>query len=208
LGSEARGLWRSGDGGFNWSAVSLNGSTSSTVISVAADPSDPLRVFAGHGRARVGIPSAADQSGAHISIDGGVSWRPVLEDVRDVTGMTALATDPGVAYAAGWGRGLFGSFDGGRSWQSVPGPATSGAAGASAHLLTVSAVHPRGSGACEVLLAGGSDGLWARNAAGVRYHTIYLPSTSCQSDHCRASALASRGAPADDRPPRPDIVAP
>jgi photosystem II stability/assembly factor-like uncharacterized protein len=205
LATEARGLWRSEDDGYNWSAVSLSGSTSSTVISIEADPSDPLRVYAGHGRARAGIPSAADQTGIDVSQNGGVSWDPALRDLRDVTGLAALSSHPGAVYASGWGRGLFASFDGGRTWQSAPGPSASAGNATSSHLLSLGAVRPRGAGSCELLLAGASDGLWARNVARVRYHTVYLPSTACQSAHCTANALTS-GQAANESLPRPDVA--
>jgi hypothetical protein len=56
------------------------------------------------------------------------------------------------------------------------------------HLESLAALSPRGTSSCEILLAGGASGLWARNVTGVDYHRVFLPAAACASAHCAPRA--------------------
>ncbi len=198
LGTESAGLWRSDDSGLTWNQVSVGGNTSSTVIAVAPDPAAPLRIYIGHGLPLKNPPSPSDVNGAHVTQNGGVSWDRVLTDIRDITGIAPLRTIAGSAYAAGWGRGLLHTADGGITWRNVPGPVDPVAGDASQHVEVLKAFVPRGTIGCELLLAGGGGGggLWARNVANTTYHSVYLPFSRCGSDHCTAPSAGTTATPA------------
>lgn len=196
LATEGAGVWVSGDGGVTWRAMDIDGRVDTTVLAVAVDPGAPQVVYAGHGPTRSQSPGvgAPDAKGAHVSADGGVTWRPVLQDVDVVTAIAPLSMRPGAAYASGWGRGLLYTIDGGLTWRGVPGPVDEGNPDAGKFIEALAAVTPRGvPGDCELLVAGGADGVWLRNVAPLTYHSVYLPSAACGSAHCAGAVATGRG---------------
>ena len=79
---------------------------SSGVLALAPDPGTPGRLYVGTGW------------GPFRSDDGGRSWGPASEFVRDlpVTAFAFAPSDPMIAYAAQYNRGVFKTTDGGRRW--------------------------------------------------------------------------------------------
>jgi photosystem II stability/assembly factor-like uncharacterized protein len=99
-GIRSQGILVSRDGGATWSST---GTGPSNVQSLAVDPENPARVYAG-------------SAGALFkSIDGGATWR---ETGQGLNGATALAIDPAnpVNVYAGTAQGVFRSVDAGTTF--------------------------------------------------------------------------------------------
>jgi len=125
-----RGVYRTTDGGRTWANVLADGSAGAS--EVHADYADPQIVYAlfstgaGAGRGPAAAPPAG--TGAHKSVDGGVTWKPVagggLPDGARISTMTVASGTHGrrlyaLAGTGGRGggmRGLYRSDDGGESW--------------------------------------------------------------------------------------------
>jgi photosystem II stability/assembly factor-like uncharacterized protein len=106
-GGNARGVFKSLDGGATWT-LATSGLFATSIDSLVIDPQNPHTVYAGI--------YVAGLSGLYRSTDGAVSWSatPILPGVS----VYALANDPpepGTFYAGGQ-NGLYKSIDGGASW--------------------------------------------------------------------------------------------
>ena len=107
-GGNARGVFKSLDGGSTWT-LATSGLFATSIDSLAIDPQNPHTVYAG-----------VYVAGLYRSTDGAVSWSatPILPGVS----VFALANDPqepGTVYASG-PNGLYKSIDGGASWVQLP----------------------------------------------------------------------------------------
>jgi photosystem II stability/assembly factor-like uncharacterized protein len=129
--SVGNGVYRSTDGGENWTNVGLK--DSERIAKIIVDPKDgntALACAVGH------LWNDNDERGVYKTSDGGKTWRKVLAGVNPSTGcamMTSSRTEPGTMYAgmwdfrrAGWtfrsggpGSGLFKSTDGGEHWTEL-----------------------------------------------------------------------------------------
>lgn len=101
------------------------GSEADTALCLAVDPTTPTRMLRG------------TSWGVEVSEDGGNKWRetPMLAPPRDVARIVFAPTADHV-YAMG-SQSLVWSFDGGRIWQDLPGPAAERLLGARFLDLTV-----------------------------------------------------------------------
>ncbi len=131
------GVYKSTDGGDNWTSVGLP--NSERIAKIAIDPADTNTVY-------VCIPgklwSDSDDRGVYKTTDGGKSWTNVLKGANASTGCSMLSLDRSnskTLYAGMWdfrrkgwtfrsggdgadaasGSGLFKSIDGGATWQSL-----------------------------------------------------------------------------------------
>jgi len=131
------GIYKSTDGGDNWTNLGL--ANSERIAKIAIDPSDTNTVY-------VCVPgklwSDSDDRGVYKTSDGGKSWTKVLKGSNASTGCSMLTLDranPKTLYAGMWdfrrkgwtfrsggdgpdapsGSGLFKSTDGGATWQSL-----------------------------------------------------------------------------------------
>ncbi len=125
------GIYKSTDGGENWTNVGLN--HSERIAKIIVDPKDGNTVFA----CAVGaLWSDSDERGVYKTSDGGKTWRKVLAGANPSTGcamMSSNAQEPGTLYAGMWdfrrqgwtfrsggpGSGLFKSTDGGEHWTEL-----------------------------------------------------------------------------------------
>ena len=98
------GLFKSSDGGAHWRSLA---SGPKLVDGVALDPSNPRNVLAV--AAGYGVVRSTDAGRTWAGASFGAGARRV--DVVAISGKTA--------YAGTYGRGLFGSSDGGRSWREL-----------------------------------------------------------------------------------------
>jgi photosystem II stability/assembly factor-like uncharacterized protein len=119
------GVWKSEDGGFNWSGV-FDDQPISSIGSIAIAPSDPNVVYVGSGEANIRGNVAAG-NGIYKSTDGGKTWSHVWKQEGQIGTMAVHPKDPDVAFAAVLGhafgpnpeRGVFRTTDGGKTWKQV-----------------------------------------------------------------------------------------
>jgi photosystem II stability/assembly factor-like uncharacterized protein len=117
------GIQESNDGGFTWSPGGLS---NQDAMQLTSSPTAPLTVYAtGH-------------DVFQVSVDGGITWQPQSHNLPG-TDIHGFAQDPGDSrrmFALVSGFGLFGSTDGGGTWQPLPSqPAGIGVLSAAANKL-------------------------------------------------------------------------
>ena len=131
------GVYKSTDGGDNWTNVGLKGSE--RVAKILVDPTESNTVY-------VCVPgklwSDSDERGVYKTTDGGKSWTKILKGANPSTGCSMISMDPQnpkTIFAGMWdfrrkgwtfrsggdgpnatsGSGLFRSGDGGASWTEL-----------------------------------------------------------------------------------------
>jgi uncharacterized protein (TIGR03437 family) len=132
-GSSGGGVWKTIDGGKNWSAVT-DAQPSLSIGSLAIDPSNPDTIYAGTGFLEPEVPHLYYGAGILKSTDAGATWKnlpgPFAGPLDSATGgadVISLAVDPGnrqvlLAAVAGGGSlasGVYRSGDGGVTWTNV-----------------------------------------------------------------------------------------
>ncbi len=125
------GVYKSTDGGENWTNVGLK--DSEHIAKILVDPSDGNNVLVcamGH------LWNDNDERGVYKTTDGGKTWKKVLAGANGSSGCALLAMsrqEPKTIYAAMWdfrrqawtfrsggpGSGLFKSTDGGEHWSDI-----------------------------------------------------------------------------------------
>jgi photosystem II stability/assembly factor-like uncharacterized protein len=125
--SEDRGIYRSSDGGENWTKVLYIG-TSASASELAMDPTNPRILYASfwdHVRYSWYVKSGGEGSGLWKSKDGGDSWVSMTEGLPETLGKTAVDVSPAnpdrvwAMVEADPGGGLYRSDDSGESWSLV-----------------------------------------------------------------------------------------
>ena len=138
------GIYKSIDGGENWSNMGLK--DSERISKILIDPKDTNTVYAC-------VPgklwSDSDDRGVYKTADGGKTWTKVLKGPNASTGcsmITMSSRDPKTLYAGMWdfrrrgwtfrsggesptaasGSGLFKTVDGGATWMELDGKSASG----------------------------------------------------------------------------------
>jgi len=131
------GVYRSPDGGRSWQRMGLPNSQHIAKILIDPRNSDHLLVAA-----EGPLWSAGGERGVYRSVDGGATWRAVLQ-IDEHTGVTDLErdpSDPNVLYAAAYQRrrhvwgflgggaksGIYKSADGGETWRRLASGLPSG----------------------------------------------------------------------------------
>jgi photosystem II stability/assembly factor-like uncharacterized protein len=125
------GIYKSTDGGENWTNMGLKGTEH--IAKILVDPRDSNNVLAcatGH------IWNDSDERGIYKTSDGGATWRKVLAGANGSTGCAMLAMSPlapKTIFASMWdfrrqgwtfrsggpGSGIFQSTDGGENWTEL-----------------------------------------------------------------------------------------
>jgi photosystem II stability/assembly factor-like uncharacterized protein len=125
------GVYKSTDGGANWTQWGLT--NSGAIGRIVVDPTNPQRVFVA---AAGNLSGTAGERGIYRVTNGGKDWKLVLATPNNTTGGIDLAidpADPNRVFAALWdhrrnngarvyggvGSGLFRSDDGGDSWKRL-----------------------------------------------------------------------------------------
>ena len=139
VGTPNGGIWRTTDGGNNWTAVTNNVTSGGTPVSVsvgamAQAPDDPNVMYAGTG---VGDDQIDSLPGVGIlkSTNDGLTWTLLPGSVGIFNGarITAMVVDPNdptgnIVFAAvasgGAGPGVYRSMDGGNTWTNITNPAS------------------------------------------------------------------------------------
>ena len=127
FGATGGGVWKTIDGGANWSQISDSTFTSSSVGAVAVAPSDPNVVYVGMGEADI-RSNISNGDGVYKSTDGGKTWKHMGLNKADAIGTIQIhPQNADVAYVAALGnpfapnkeRGVFRTTDGGKSWKLI-----------------------------------------------------------------------------------------
>lgn len=127
MGAVGAGLWKTSDGGENWSPVTDGFLNSASVGAVAVCETDPDVVYIGTGEVQW-RDWILQGDGVYKSTDGGATWENVgLADTQTISRIRLHPTDCDQVYAAAMGnpfgpnadRGVFRSTDGGASWEKV-----------------------------------------------------------------------------------------
>ena len=126
FGAVAGGVWKTTDGGANWTPLFDKESTSS-IGAIGVAPSDHNIIYAGSGEAAIrGNITYGD--GVYKSVDGGKTWKNVgLKDSRHIGALIVHPNNPDIVYVAALGhafgpnpeRGIFRTTDGGKTWAKV-----------------------------------------------------------------------------------------
>lgn len=126
FGAVAGGLWKTTDGGVNWTPI-FDKESNPSIGAIAIAPSDPNVIYVGTGEPcfRGDITYG---NGMYKSVDAGKTWTHIgLEDSRHIGRILIDPQNPDIVYVAAIGhafgpneeRGVFRSTDGGKTWQKV-----------------------------------------------------------------------------------------
>ena len=127
FGAVGGGLWKTVDGGLNWTPVTDGQLTSSSVGAVAVAETNPDVVYIGTGETQL-RGNIMQGDGVYKSTDAGETWEHMgLADTQAISRVRVHPTDPDVVYVAALGhpygpnreRGVFRSRDGGVTWEQV-----------------------------------------------------------------------------------------
>ena len=126
FGAVAGGVWKTVDGGANWTPL-FDKEEISSIGAIAVAPSDHNVVYAGTGEGAI-RGNTTYGVGVYKSIDAGKTWKNIgLKDSRQIG---ALIVDPkntdvvlvaalGHAFGPNPERGIFRTTDGGKTWSKV-----------------------------------------------------------------------------------------
>jgi photosystem II stability/assembly factor-like uncharacterized protein len=126
VGAASGGVWKSSDGGINWTPV-FDEQTAQSIGSIAVAPSDPNVVWVGTGEPFI-RSNVSLGDGIYKSTDAGKTWKRMGLEKSGRIGRIAI--DPGNpdrVFAAALGtcygpqpeRGVFRTQDGGKTWERV-----------------------------------------------------------------------------------------
>jgi photosystem II stability/assembly factor-like uncharacterized protein len=142
--SVGNGVYKSIDGGDNWTNMGLN--DSDRIAKILVDPTNSNNVYV---CATGKLWSDGDQRGVYRTIDGGKTWTKILKGANASTGCSMMSMDsknPQTLFAGMWdfrrqgwtfrsggegpnafsGSGLFKSTDGGANWSELDEKSTTG----------------------------------------------------------------------------------
>jgi photosystem II stability/assembly factor-like uncharacterized protein len=126
IGAASGGVWKTTDEGKTWACV-FAGRPHASIGAVSVSHSHPEVVWVGTGEANA-RNSVSWGNGVFVSRDAGKTWMHAgLADTHHIGRIAVHPTDPNIAYVAAlghiWGanaeRGLFGTTDGGKTWQHL-----------------------------------------------------------------------------------------
>src|SRR5947199_432571 len=126
FGAVAGGVWKTIDGGANWTPL-FDKEPISSIGAIAIAPSDHNVIYAGTGEAAI-RGNTTYGTGVFKSVDGGRTWQNV--GLKDSHQIGALIVDPrnenvvlvaalGHAFGPNQERGIFRTADGGKTWTKV-----------------------------------------------------------------------------------------
>src|SRR5690349_4466047 len=128
FGAVAGGVWKTADGGLNWTPLTdKEKDMSPSIGALAVSESDPNVIYAGTGEACI-RGNIVGGNGVYKSIDAGKTWKPAgLADTHAIGRIIVDPKNPDRAFVAALGhpfadneeRGIFRTPDGGKTWQKV-----------------------------------------------------------------------------------------
>jgi photosystem II stability/assembly factor-like uncharacterized protein len=125
-GGASGGVWKSIDGGINWAPV-FEEQSAQSIGSIAVAPSDPNVVWVGTGETFI-RSNVSLGDGIYKSTDAGKTWKRMgLEKTGRIGRIAIDPGNPDVVFAAALGtcygpqpeRGIYRTFDGGKTWDRV-----------------------------------------------------------------------------------------
>jgi photosystem II stability/assembly factor-like uncharacterized protein len=123
--SASGGVWKSVDGGVDWTPI-FDDQPVSSIGAIAVAASDPNVVYVGSGEANIRGNVGAG-NGIYKSVDAGKTWTHVWTQEGQIGQLIVHPANPDVAFAAVLGhafgsnpeRGVYRTTDGGRTWKQV-----------------------------------------------------------------------------------------
>ncbi|CAN5364943.1 hypothetical protein BH11BAC1_BH11BAC1_15080 [soil metagenome] len=127
FGATGGGVWKTGDGGNTWTAISDSSFHSASVGALAVAPGDPNVIYVGMGEAAI-RNTAIMGDGIYKTIDAGKTWKHVL--TLDASAIGRIIVNPknaDIAFVAVTGkmfgvnkeRGIYRTKDGGKTWALI-----------------------------------------------------------------------------------------
>jgi photosystem II stability/assembly factor-like uncharacterized protein len=126
FGAVAGGVWKTTDGGMNWTPI-FDREGVSSIGAIAVAPSNPNIVYVGSGEQCL-RNDISFGDGVYKSLDGGKTWANIgLRDSQHVATILVNPGNPDLVFVAALGhafgpnqeRGVFRSSDGGKTWKQV-----------------------------------------------------------------------------------------
>src|SRR5437763_4896248 len=126
FGAVAGGVWKTLDGGANWTPV-FDKQDISSVGAIAVAPSDHNTMYVGTGEAAI-RGNTTYGIGVYKSVDAGKNWKNIgLRDSRQIGALIVHPNNPDIVLVAALGhafgpnaeRGIFRTSDGGKTWTKV-----------------------------------------------------------------------------------------
>ncbi|MCX8019859.1 MAG: hypothetical protein N2747_05130 [Chitinophagaceae bacterium] len=127
FGATGGGVWKTTDGGSNWTNISdkyFGGS----IGAVAVAPSDETIIYVGEGEVTMRGNVSEGINGIWRSDDGGKTWKNLgLKDTRHIVRIVIHPKNPDIVWVAAMGhlfgpneeRGVFKTTDGGKTWRKT-----------------------------------------------------------------------------------------
>src|SRR5499433_2180275 len=128
FGSVAGGVWKTTDGGLNWTPIFDKTKGAALAIgAIGMSESDPNVIYVGTGEACI-RGNIVGGNGVYKSVDAGKTWNFVgLRDTHAIGRLIVNPKNPEIAFVAALGhpfgdneeRGIFRTRDGGKIWEKV-----------------------------------------------------------------------------------------
>jgi len=126
FGAVAGGVWKTLDGGANWTPL-FDKQDISSIGAIAVAPSDHNTIYVGTGEAAI-RGNTTYGTGVYKSVDGGKNWKNIgLRDTHQIGALIVHPNNPDIVLVAALGhafgpnaeRGIFRTSDGGKTWTKV-----------------------------------------------------------------------------------------
>jgi len=128
FGSVAGGVWKTTDGGLNWTPILDKTKGAALAIgAIGMSESDPNVIYVGTGEACI-RGNIVGGNGVYKSVDAGKTWNFLgLRDTHAIGRLIVNPKNPEIAFVAALGhpfgdneeRGIFRTRDGGKTWEKV-----------------------------------------------------------------------------------------
>ncbi|PYK89391.1 MAG: glycosyl hydrolase, partial [Verrucomicrobia bacterium] len=126
FGAVAGGVWKTVDGGANWTPL-FDKQDISSIGAIAVAPSDHNTIYVGTGEAAI-RGNTTYGTGVYKSVDAGKNWKNIgLRDTSQIGALIVHPKNPDIVLVAALGhafgpnaeRGIFRTSDGGKTWTKV-----------------------------------------------------------------------------------------